>query len=73
AGMVKLIFDAKYGELLGAHIVGHEATEMIAELCVAKKLEATADWIHKTIHAHPTFSEAVKEAAADAYGEAINI
>ncbi len=73
AGMVKLIFDAKYGELLGAHIVGHEATEMIAELCVAKKMEATADWIHKTIHAHPTFSEAVKEAAADAYGEAINI
>ncbi|MCS6988740.1 MAG: dihydrolipoyl dehydrogenase [Chloroherpetonaceae bacterium] len=73
AGMVKLVFDKKTGELLGAHIVGHEATEMIAELCVAKKLEATADWIHKTIHAHPTFSEAIKEAAAAAYGEAINI
>jgi dihydrolipoamide dehydrogenase len=73
AGMVKLIFDAKYGELLGAHIIGHEATEMIASLGIAKKLEATADWIHNTVHAHPTFSEAVKEAAADAYGEAINI
>ena len=73
AGMVKLIFDAKYGEMLGAHIIGHEATEMIAELGIAKKMEADAHWIHKTIHAHPTFSEGVKEAAADAYGEAINI
>lgn len=72
-GMVKLIFDAKYGELLGAHIIGYEATEMIASLGIARKLEATADWIHHTVHAHPTFSEAVKEAAADAYGEAINI
>lgn len=73
AGMVKLIFDKKTDELLGAHIIGQEATEMIAELCVAKKLEATADWIHKTIHAHPTFSEAIKEAAAAAHGEAINV
>ncbi|MBC8043017.1 MAG: dihydrolipoyl dehydrogenase [Rhizobacter sp.] len=73
AGLVKLIFDAKYGELIGAHIIGHEATEMIAELGIAKKMEATAEWIHNTVHAHPTFSEAVKEAAADAYGEAINI
>ncbi len=72
-GMVKLIFDAKYGNLLGAHIIGYEATEMIASLGIARKLEATADWIHHTVHAHPTFSEAIKEAAADAYGEAINI
>lgn len=72
-GMVKLIFDAKYGDLLGAHIIGYEATEMIASLGIARKLEATADWIHHTVHAHPTFSEAIKEAAADAYGEAINI
>jgi dihydrolipoamide dehydrogenase len=72
-GMVKLIFDAKYGELLGAHILGSEATEMIAELVVAKKLEATAEQIFRTVHAHPTLSEAVMEAAAAAYGEAINI
>jgi dihydrolipoamide dehydrogenase len=72
-GMVKLIFDAKYGDLLGAHIIGYEATELIASLCLARKLEATAEWIHHTVHAHPTFSESIKEAAADAYGEAINI
>jgi dihydrolipoamide dehydrogenase len=72
-GMVKLIFDAKYGELLGAHILGAEATEMIAELVLAKKLEATGPDIFRTIHAHPTLSEAVMEAAAAAYGEAINI
>ncbi len=72
-GMVKLIFDAKYGELLGAHIMGSEATEMIAELVIAKKLEATGKSIFQTIHAHPTLSEAVMEAAAAAYGEAINI
>ncbi len=72
-GMVKLIFDAKYGELLGAHILGAEATEMIAELVLAKKLEATGPDIYRTIHAHPTLSEAVMEAAAAAYGEAINI
>ncbi len=72
-GMVKLIFDAKYGELLGAHIMGSEATEMIAELALAKKLEATGKSIFRTIHAHPTLSEAVMEAAAAAYGEAINI
>ncbi|MBX2990352.1 MAG: dihydrolipoyl dehydrogenase [Bacteroidetes bacterium] len=72
-GMVKLIFDAKYGELLGAHIMGSEATEMIAELALAKKLEATGKSIFHTIHAHPTLSEAVMEAAAAAYGEAINI
>jgi dihydrolipoamide dehydrogenase len=72
-GMVKLIFDAKYGELLGAHIMGSEATEMIAELVVAKKLETTGKDLFHTIHAHPTLSEAVMEAAAAAYGEAINI
>ena len=72
-GMVKLIFDAKYGELLGAHIMGSEATEMIAELVVAKRLETTGEGIFRAIHAHPTLSEAVMEAAAAAYGEAINI
>jgi dihydrolipoamide dehydrogenase len=72
-GMVKLVFDAKYGELLGAHILGSDATEMIAELVLAKKLEATGPDIFRTIHAHPTLSEAVMEAAAAAYGEAIII
>jgi dihydrolipoamide dehydrogenase len=72
-GMVKLIFDAKYGELLGAHILGSEATEMIAELVVAKKLETTGEQLYRAIHAHPTLSEAVMEAAAAAYGEAINL
>jgi dihydrolipoamide dehydrogenase len=72
-GMVKLIFDAKYGELLGAHILGSEATEMIAELVVARRLDATAEGIFRSIHPHPTLGEAVMEAAAAAYGEAINI
>ena len=72
-GFVKLIFDAKYGELLGAHIIGSEATEMIAELGIAKSLEATGHSIIKTIHAHPTLSESVMEAAAAAYGEVIHI
>jgi dihydrolipoamide dehydrogenase len=72
-GMVKLVFDAKYGELLGAHILGSDATEMIAELVLAKKLEATGPDIYRAVHAHPTLSEAVMEAAAAAYGEAINI
>jgi len=72
-GMVKLIFDARYGELLGGHILGVEATEMIAELGIAKKLESTGQQLLRTIHAHPTLSEAVMEAAAAAYGEAINI
>jgi len=72
-GLVKLIFDAKYGELLGAHIMGSEATEMIAELAIAKRLESTGKEIFGTVHAHPTLSEAVMEAAAAAYGEAINI
>ncbi|HUN66863.1 MAG TPA: dihydrolipoyl dehydrogenase [Bacteroidota bacterium] len=72
-GLVKLIFDAKYGELLGAHILGAEATEMIAELAVAKSLETTAASLFSTIHAHPTLSEAVMEAAENAYGHSIHI
>jgi dihydrolipoamide dehydrogenase len=72
-GFVKLLFDAKYGELLGAHIIGSEATEMIAELALAKSLEATAESIIKTIHAHPTLSESNMEAAGAAYNEAIHI
>ncbi len=72
-GFVKLIFDEKLGEVLGAHIIGHEATELIAELGIAKKMEATSEWIHRTVHAHPTYSEAIKEAAAAADGHAINI
>ncbi|GAB4290671.1 MAG: dihydrolipoyl dehydrogenase [Ignavibacteriaceae bacterium] len=72
-GFVKLIFDAKYGELLGAHIIGSEATEMIAELSIAKSHGATGHSIIKTIHAHPTLSESVMEAAAKAYGEVIHI
>jgi dihydrolipoamide dehydrogenase len=72
-GLVKLIFDAKYGELLGAHILGAEATEMIHELMIAKRLGATGRDLARAIHAHPTLSEAVMEAAAAAYGEAINL
>ena len=71
-GFVKLVFDGKYGELLGAHIVGSEATELIAELCVAKSLETTWEEIAMTIHAHPTLSEAIMEAALDAFGSAIH-
>ena len=65
-GFVKLVFDEKYGELLGAHIVGSEATELIAELGVAKALETTREEIAMTIHAHPTLSESIMEAAMDA-------
>jgi dihydrolipoamide dehydrogenase len=72
-GFVKLIFDKKYGELLGAHILGNEATDLIAELVLAKTAEATAHDIIKTVHAHPTLTEAVMEAAANAFGEAIHI
>jgi dihydrolipoamide dehydrogenase len=67
-GMVKLIIGEKYGELLGAHIIGAEATEMLAELGLAMKLEATWEEIAHTIHAHPTLSEAVMEAAWDTHG-----
>ena len=72
-GFVKLIFDARYGELLGGHMIGANVTEMIAELVVARKLEITGPELIKSIHPHPTMSEAVMEAAADAYGEVINI
>ncbi len=72
-GMVKLVFDAKYNELLGAHIVGAEATELISELVMVKSLEGTAESIIKTFHAHPTLTESILEAAGVAYGEAINI
>jgi len=72
-GFVKIIFDDKYGEILGAHIIGAEATELIAEIGLAKSLEATGPSIFKTIHAHPTLSESIMEAAAQAYGEAIHI
>jgi len=72
-GFVKLIFDEKYGELLGAHIIGPEATELIAELTLAKSMEATFETIIKTVHAHPTLSESIMEAAANAYGESIHI
>jgi dihydrolipoamide dehydrogenase len=72
-GFAKLIFDAQYGELLGAHIVGAEATEMLAELGLAKTLEATADEIMQTIHAHPTVSEVIKEATEEAFGRPLHI
>ena len=72
-GFVKLIFDARYGELLGAHMVGGNVTEMIAELVVARKLEITGHELIKSIHPHPTMSEAIMEAAAAAYGEVIHI
>jgi len=72
-GMVKLIFDKKYGELLGAHIIGAEATELIAELGIAKTFETTAHELASTIHAHPTLSEMIMEAAGDSLGEAIHI
>lgn len=72
-GFVKLVFDDKYGELLGAHMIGANVTEMIAELVVARKLETTGEEIIKSVHPHPTMSEAVMEAAAAAYGEVIHI
>ena len=72
-GFVKLLVGEKYGEILGAHIVGADATEMIAEYGLAMQLESTAEDIHHTIHAHPTMSEAMMEAAASIFGEAIHI
>jgi len=72
-GFVKLIFDAKYGELLGAHLIGANVTELIAELVVAKKLEITGHELIKSIHPHPTMSEAIMEAAAAAYSEVIHL
>ncbi len=72
-GFVKLIFDAKYGELLGAHLIGGNVTEMVAELVVAKKLEITGHELIKSIHPHPTMREAIMEAAAVAYDEVIHL
>lgn len=72
-GFVKVIFDAKYGEWLGAHFIGTNVTEMIAEVVVARNLETTGHEIIKSIHPHPTMSEAVMEAVADAYGEVIHM
>ncbi len=72
-GFVKVIFDAKYGEWLGAHMIGANVTEMIAEVVAARKLETTGHEIIKTVHPHPTMSEAVMEATAAAYGEVIHL
>ena len=72
-GFVKLIFDSKYGELLGGHMIGANVTEMIAEIVALKKLETTGHELIKTIHPHPTMSEAVMEAAAAAYDEVIHM
>ena len=73
SGFVKVVFDAKYGELLGAHMIGYNVTEMIAEIVAARKLETTGHEILKSIHPHPTMSEAVMEATAAAYGEVIHL
>jgi dihydrolipoamide dehydrogenase len=72
-GFVKVIFDAKYGEWLGCHMIGAGVTDMIAEAVIARKLETTGHEVLKTVHPHPTMSEAVMEAVADAYGEVIHI
>lgn len=72
-GFVKLIFDAKYGELLGGHMIGYNVTEMIAEIVAIRKLETTGQELIKTVHPHPTMSEAVMEAAAAAYDEVIHL
>ena len=72
-GFVKLVFDAEYGELLGAHLIGENVTEILAGLVVARNLETTAHELIKSIHPHPTMSEAIMEAAAAAYGEVIHL
>jgi dihydrolipoamide dehydrogenase len=72
-GLVKLVFDAKHGELLGAHLLGSQVTELIAELVMAKKLEATEEEILHAMHPHPTYSEAIMEAAGQGIGESIHI
>jgi len=72
-GFVKVIFDAKYGEWLGAHMIGANVTEMVAEVVVARKLETTGHEIIKSVHPHPTMSEAIMEATAAAYGEVIHL
>lgn len=72
-GFVKLIFDKKYGEILGAHMIGYNVTEMIAEIVAVRKLETTGHELIKTVHPHPTMSEAIMEAAAAAYDEVIHL
>lgn len=72
-GFIKVVYDAKYGEFLGCHMIGNNVTEMIAEAVVARKLETTAHEILNAVHPHPTMSEGLKEATAAAYGEAIDI
>lgn len=72
-GFVKLIFDSKYGELLGAHLIGYNVTELISGLVIGRKLEITGHELIKSIHPHPTMSEAIMEAAAAAYGEVIHL
>jgi len=72
-GFVKMVSDARYDELLGVHIVGPRATELIAEACLGMRLETTVEEVARTIHAHPTLSEAMMEAAHSVYGEAIHI
>jgi len=72
-GFVKVVFDAKYGEWLGAHLIGDNVTEMIAEVVVARKLETTGKEIIEAVHPHPTISEAIMEAVAQAYGECIHL
>ena len=72
-GFVKIIYDSKYGELLGCHIIGHEASNLISEVGLARTLETTYYEVLKTVHPHPTLSEAIHEATADAFNEAIHI
>ena len=72
-GFIKVIFDAKYGEWLGCHMIGAGVTDMIAEAVLGRKLETTGHEVLKAIHPHPTMSEAVMEAVADAYGEVIHL
>ena len=72
-GFVKIVIDKKYGEVLGAHMIGPDVTELVGELGLVRQLEGTAETIFKTVHAHPTLSESIMEAAAQAYGESVNI
>ncbi len=72
-GFVKVIFDARYGEWLGAHMIGEHVTEMISEVVVARKLETTGREIIESVHPHPTLSEAIMEAAAHAYGQTVHL
>ena len=72
-GFVKIIYDEQYGELLGCHIIGANATDLISEISLARDLETTYNEVLSSIHPHPTLSEAIMEATADALGEAIHI